>query len=997
MKPPAIRDLVALLSCAIICSSAIAEPPRLGLEIELAAYNDAGPILNWNHLPRREDRVATILKFWQKVLPDTKFRIDKEWVSESRKVDGFELVSPPLTPDQIKIFAEHFDQFQKESQVGPGLKASLQFNIELRNLIPGFSLTEQPTDKMGVSFREIQKANISGVVKLLLFLENYSVQIYAVQKPQRMGMLMSHFAIPMSLEQPDLLRELRDMPPENQTYEAVRQVFLNYHQKEMTLAIYGDRSPWKYRSFNINKFFNLNANPDWVYPALEIRIPDSPSTGEELSRQLEFVYALIEASQKFDVKNWTPPTEMAEFLKKNRDKMSFRTMLNLLNQHIVDWIATEEGKESYVNFMNVIGKKSPKDRSIAREQPAYASQTYLALKPLMTSSQTRHSLPATFGAEFEYANPALDANMVSYPFLEQKISTELTGNHEVRTHPTSDLNQLFSQIGTLREAFGEDLRSIHVHTRISKKTIEEIGLLHMNAWLGDISDWIVALRAIYRRPEFAFNARTQQRMKIESPNGWIANDKREYRGTVRAFEVDDFLDIEIRGLMTGIYKTGALPTEDYLRIALEVLLTGIENPYLIPKKTVNRLASEFTASPHSFTEEVMAHAQKRNWQTSQLLLQPSMLLQALVDPARMLLPLQGLEFNPRLSAQDVQRLKNARLYWLDEVVAILTQHSSLESAKAPFLESLQNWARRADLAKILFDTLLIMPKGTLSWDQQNLPLPPLRLAWMKKLVALQSGSNARVEFGDHLANWFRHSRAGFKVEAKQLSETEKNALLDTLKNQLAPVELADLHKALGLPALAKAVAEKSNFKTNLQVLLDPGAEPAPEEKKVPTPPPPLSNPQEALAKEVLIYRSKDNAEKWATEALRKLEPLNASTKLEALRFISQAAAESSRCINCESQYIWVSITALYRKAELSRKALAWVAEPWISYAIRHSRKAMNDGRPDHGREGLRAFHSIFSRESVQRHPDLVYFYDRWHMSAPPIRRAMRECPDRFLI
>lgn len=979
-------------SLTLMGASVLAEPPRLGLEIELAIHNGAGQILEPSHLPNRDQRVEQILGFWRSVLPSLDFRVDREWVSETRQADGFELVTPPLAPDQIKTVVENYDPFLKAAQVGPGIKASLQFNVELRNLIPGFSLAERPTEKMGISYREIQNADIRGVVRLLLFLENYALQIYAAQAPQRLGQLMSHFAMPLSLEHPELLRELRELPVENQTYENVRKIFVRHHERERALTAYGPRTPWKYRSFNINKFFKLNdKDPEWIFPALEFRIADAPATAAELSRQTDLAYALVEASQKYDVRNWTQPSDMAEFLRVNRESLSFPVMIGLLNQHIVDWNGSEEGKKQYKDFLNLLGLKGPQNKAFARGQSAYISQTFQAL------SSKSQPLPYTYGAEFEYSNSAHDANMQTHSFLEQGISTEITGNHEVRTRPTGDPNDLYSQINTMREALGDDLRSIHLHTRASKSLIEKIGRRDFYTWLADIGDWIVALRAMYRRPNYAFNARTQQRMKIESPNGWIGHDKREYRGTMRTFEVGDSLDIEIRGLMTGIFDNNALPSKDYLKVAHSILIEGLSNPDLIPKMSTVHLASEFVASNQAFVDEVLQHAKFRGWKNEQLRIDPSLLLSALTDPERMLLPLQGFEFNPRLSPQAVQKLENAKLYWLDEVVKILTNHESNEKSKEAFLISIQNWAKRAQLAPILFQTLLTRPKENLVWDQEYLPLSPLRLSWMKKLISLQTGPNARIEFAVHLADWFRHARADFKQQAKLLTDVEKSDLLKVLANNLAPIEMADLQKILSQSLPAPTPTTKPKFKTNLQILLEaqssaPIAAPsapiaAPSASIVAPPATPATIPpnlDKILAEEIVANARSDKADSagWAENAIRQLEMMGREKKLDALRFISGAAAAKVGCAQCEHAYIWRRVVALYQTAKLNRAEMAWVAEPWVNYAIQHTNKAYRQKRDTHGIEGLRAFNSIFSRETILRHRDLKTYYEYWQIPYP---------------
>lgn len=996
------RVFGAIIFCVLFALSigARAERPRLGLEVELAPYNDAGQILNPNHLPDREKRIESVLSFWRKRMPNVGFRVDKEWVSEGSHADGLELVSPPLSPEQVELFAEHFDQFLRNVAVGPGLRGSLQFNIELRDLIPGFSLQERPTQKMGLPFQDIQNANVSEVVRLLLFLEDNYLPILVAQAPQRMGRLMSYFALPLSLEHTELLNKLRELPPEKQTYKAVRDLFLAFGEQEKQFTKYGKRTPWKYRSFNIDKFFKLREqNPEWVYPAIEIRAPDAPMSREDFLIQSEFVYSLVKASLHYDGKSSAPPAELTEFFARYRQKMEFGSLVQLLNQHLVNWSGSPEGKKVYRDFLgrlDLSGLPKPLRQSLFVRGSGYASQVYQALQPLFNGTPSPQPAAATFGAEFEFEGDSFDRNLQQIAFLESSITRESSGNREVRTVPTADKSELLDQINDVRSVLTENLRSIHVHVRVPKSTVNVDEDFY--AWLGDISDWIVALRVMYRRSSFAFNARTQQRFKQTDPNAWIGHDKREYRGTVRAFEVGDHLDIELRGLMTGIFDLPSLPSKDYLNVALDILLTGLAQPELIPKTAVYRLASEHSLASVVFAQEVRAHAARRGWKEEHLVHSPEKLLSTLIDPERMLLPLQGFEFNPRLTVQDVQKFKNAKLYWLDEVVNLVANSESLEDAKAAFLKSLQNWAVRVDLATIMLQTLLVKPLADDNWEVQNLPAHSVRLQWLRKLLLLQNGAYARLEFADHLAKWFRHARSAFKIEVEPLTEGEKSLLFGILKDQLAPIELADLRKILGVSVPEKAIMKDSSLRTNLQILMDSerksavGAHP-----RTPSPqtPPPMEKTQPSRSKTEayndIIGLTDRHPPQWAEKAHEILKTVHhGDDRIETLTMISHWGAEScATCIFTHRGEIWDKISTLYSKMNLSRKDLARAARPWIPLLEKHSRKEYHKGSSYssysrlHAAEVLREFDRILTREEVRHHSALSYYYSFFGVNLPP--------------
>lgn len=852
---------------------------RIGLEIELALHDDEGQVFETLGDSRFIEKRKAVLSYLKKIYggqiqkqdngfpylstphSPSAFRVDSEWVGQGGR-DGLEVVTPPLFDPGLRHLSHHFDEFTHTLKLGPGFKASMQFNIELRNLIPGFELGESPPQKMGVSYQDIRHANISKVVDLLLFLELNLVEIYTAFSPQRLGYLINRFSVPLFFEHKSLLVELAEMPENMRTYENVRKVFLNHYEREKTLTDYGDRTSWKYRSFNLEKFLKITSkSPKWVYPALEIRIPDSPESGEELDRALDLVFALAKEGPKHSP---TPEEvrdshlDFVRFWDANKDKINFFQLTTYIGNDILHQSRSPEFIGSFRSFIKTLGlspkiyKPSHTTSFISQSHGVYKLIGETTIETTIDGNRVRKPLVTvpwdidgiTFGQEFEYKDRGGYAEtMEAKGFLEEGISTEsASGNKEVRTKPFEDIHEAISAVYHMREVLGEDLRSIHFRIRLPKEIYETIPKKEFDAWLARIGDWVVGVRALYRNSSFAFNTRTQNRSRVDSPNAWIEPDMMEYRGTMRTLPVGDHVDIEIRGLMDGYYKSHPLHP-DLLLTTVLLVLSGLREPHLVHGFYHQRLVNEIIDPQKSMLETMTRYLKNKNATTEDLSGKINLLLKSVRVPDLMLLPLMGFEYLPFLTKHEVYRLTFATQIWARNVMKIL-RDGDLESdeAKKKFRETLSTWIKDSLFQRTLFNSLLGSVDETASWATRNLPRPPLRAEYLRKLVSIQKGEHANDSIDLFLGMWKSKDSKSFYTAAKEMEGEDRGALA----HRLEPTMTKRQHKTLvtklevspSEPKAKNALPPRSNMKILLGEPPQAANAPPPEEapREAPLPP-----------------------------------------------------------------------------------------------------------------------------------------------------------------
>lgn len=1039
-------------------SKKISIRPRIGLETETSRMNEnRKQVLFAPKQAERDTLTKKILKFWQSKMGGTikryeaqsngegsydylqtipnkasEFRVDADWASDLKEADAFELVTAPLDSEQIRKFIDSYEEFLKVNSLGAGIKTSQQFNIELRELIPGFSLGGIPSEKMGVSYNSIKDVNISKVVDLFLFFETHVLEMYAAIAPKRLGNIVNHFQVPMIFEQEGLLKELAALPVESRTYQAVRNIFVKYNALEVKLNEYGKRTSWKYRPFNIRKFFEPGKSSDftWLFPALELRIPDTVETGEGLHKLVNLVYAAFNVGSNVAT---TPEMISARYQKyraffdKNRSRLPFQKTMRVLNQDIALQIYNEEFRANYDKFLKTLGLRKDDYVPFFKAEPStYVSQTYNVFNMIGEREEVtyagrkvkipRMSLPQSFtknisfGLEFEYSNvQGLKDQLAGLKFLEPGVSVEeATGNHEVRSLPTSSTVEMFAQIQLMRDLLGENLRSIHMHLRTPKSIYENMERPTFDAWIGRMSDWVTSLRASYRQGRFAFRTRTQSRMRVDTPNSWIENDKNEYRGTMRVLVLGEELDIEIRGLMDGVFSQNEIESDQFI-VSTLILLTGLNHPELIEGQYLNRIAMEVADPSESLKEslEQFAHAVGGDLQSLPNKLED--LVAGLRLPNLMMLPLVGFHYSPLLSSHDIKKIQNANLSWHLSIWNILRDGTlNKEKAQEKFYESLKEWTRKSGIEDALFDSLLVRPVPEMSWAQLNLPKVEFHAQYLNKLVGLEGSEFARASINLFLASWLHKDEKSFFTAATQLDESKRKLLVAILAPHETTRSIRALEVKLAVDAPKKI--EPKSFETNLMFLINSKSKLS---APIAVPPSPTiaatprraardgraelsatMRPNSAVVEVIVtrleaeVLQAHTNIDHWSKLAVSALRAGAADHNVlvaSLQKIFDKAAPEISGCIAHSKKPTFENIKALYRSANIARMSgheRLRIVSKWIEYAAGHVELAYSRGDLNHIRETLVAVRAILSYSEIENNQYLHSWFRSYDVATP---------------
>ncbi|MBK8201480.1 MAG: hypothetical protein IPK68_03870 [Bdellovibrionales bacterium] len=791
----------------------------MGLEIEFSEVNENGPVVDGSlrtNFPSWEGKFLGFIGqiFGGSLSQDQKHKIlfdrngdkwwfDREWVNERDTKDGIELVSPPLGPEKRDLLVANYDRIRPELKLGPGWQTSFQVNVELRDLLDGFSLSERPTEKWGISFADIKNVDVSKVIRWLLFLELNADYIYAATAATRMGDVYNKFSIPLYFNHMPLLEELYTASKGRLSYHEARSIFLSHHKKEVGLA--GSGKPWKYRTFNVDKFFRLEEeNLGWVYPALEIRLADTPEDSKELKRILDLCDSLYRwgiENSKFNESGfleWISENHLkySNLIARHGHILSEKVIRRVLARDLEARLSEPSYRGSYEKFIASLGLSQTDYIPFkGRRIPIYVSQTHLVYSDISKDNFSWQKLPVSKGAEFEFTpNSALEEQLKTNPpsYLDQNVTTEkATGNREIRTLPTTQVNEHFSRINEMWSFLDDKLRSIHDHSRFPKNLIyERLPLRKLKGWLGLMSDWIVSLRILYRNSDYAFSVRTQSRMRIDMPDTWLYPNYTEGRGTVRFFEIGDEIDIEIRGLMDGVFaKFG--PVEDLHRVAHTVLLRGLNDPSLIPDDIYfHRLLSEHVDSQLTLEKLILEIDPKSSFSADDL-------LGSMKNAGLMVLPLMGFEYFPMLSGQDIKAMELATKRWKQRVSNLLKSKIGPEETVATkFHRLLVKWAQESRFDQMLFDVLLSRPAAGSGWADLNLPAPYLRSSFLGKILRLEVSGFDHPETLVFLKTWLTKGRDSFIETALALNVDTRLQLARRLDSVNTRAQQQNLAKSL---------------------------------------------------------------------------------------------------------------------------------------------------------------------------------------------------------
>ncbi len=196
--------------------------------------------------------------------------------------DGYEFITPPLRQERdFQLLDRLQTRIQRSGLYVPGQKSSTHFTFDMTHLAEWHD-----------NLAAMNDVNVSKLVDTILYLENNWPQIYGVVQPRRYGNAVNSYAVPLATNQPDLLRALAAVPPEERTYRRIREIFLAHQDYEQELAGNNSVHSWKTRAANYAKFFGLGEFAERRLPVFEIRIADL-TTSPAQTRQLASFFSDI--------------------------------------------------------------------------------------------------------------------------------------------------------------------------------------------------------------------------------------------------------------------------------------------------------------------------------------------------------------------------------------------------------------------------------------------------------------------------------------------------------------------------------------------------------------------------------------------------------------------------------------------------------------------------------------------------------------------------------
>jgi hypothetical protein len=135
-----------LLMVFVICETLNAnEVPRIGVEIELSRVStngnrEFGELTDTDFTNKAKNLLLGIQKSfggqldlnqeipYLMIQDENYWRVDKEWVNGG-KLNGLELVTPPLLQEQTFHFSQIYSKLLNDNDLAPGLQTSIQFNL----------------------------------------------------------------------------------------------------------------------------------------------------------------------------------------------------------------------------------------------------------------------------------------------------------------------------------------------------------------------------------------------------------------------------------------------------------------------------------------------------------------------------------------------------------------------------------------------------------------------------------------------------------------------------------------------------------------------------------------------------------------------------------------------------------------------------------------------------------------------------------------------------
>lgn len=194
--------------------------------------------------------------------------------------DGYELVTPPFTSHGDAVAMQNMMRaIEADGLFVKGRNSSTHFTFDVSDLI------------------ELD-GNIARLVDVMLYLESRMTDIYRFVKPARYDHVINSYAVPLGLDQKNLLKEIAALPRDQRTMSTVRAIFKKFERQEIRNTR-GRSQGWKYRAINYKKLFGLLAGTEPI-PVLEFRIADLLSA-DEIETVGAFYTELIEKGSQTEM------------------------------------------------------------------------------------------------------------------------------------------------------------------------------------------------------------------------------------------------------------------------------------------------------------------------------------------------------------------------------------------------------------------------------------------------------------------------------------------------------------------------------------------------------------------------------------------------------------------------------------------------------------------------------------------------------------------------
>lgn len=186
--------------------------------------------------------------------------------------DGIEFVSPPSRNETEDLELQSIVRRLEDSgRLTPGFKSSSHLTASVSHLIES-------------------DGNCPKLWDLILYIENHWPEIYATLDPERYGTRVNFFAVPLAIDQPELLEEMAKVPVAQRNKKKLKEIFEKYEEKEMALSEGNSRRAWKYRAGNYKKLLGLSGTPE--LDVVEIRIGDL-AAGKDVPAKIKFIRTLV--------------------------------------------------------------------------------------------------------------------------------------------------------------------------------------------------------------------------------------------------------------------------------------------------------------------------------------------------------------------------------------------------------------------------------------------------------------------------------------------------------------------------------------------------------------------------------------------------------------------------------------------------------------------------------------------------------------------------------